>query len=82
MIENNEIGIFNFVNKNKINIYDLYLWAREKFCTEKNYIKLMGNKIKTDTKIKMETTRESIELVPDKLEKYDIEDVYKSLHLL
>lgn len=70
MIENNEVGVFNFVNKNKINIYDLYIWAREKYSIKKN------------KKSKINSKRESIELVPDKLENYNIDDIYSSLNLL
>jgi 3,5-epimerase/4-reductase len=70
MIENEEIGIYNFVNKNKINMYDLYLWANDKY--SKNNTK----------KTLVDTKRESIELVPDKLENYSIDDIYESLTTL
>lgn len=91
MIENQEIGIFNFVNKNKINMYDLYLWAKEKYSRDSKYVRLMekyeSNSVSnlvnnSKSKTKIETKRESIQLVPDKLENYCIEDVYESLNKL
>ena len=91
MIENQEIGIFNFVNKNKINMYDLYLWAKEKYSRDSKYVRLMekyesnsvSNSVNNSkSKTKIETKRESIQLVPDKLENYCIDDVYESLNKL
>ena len=65
MIENNETGIFNFVNSGQLNMIDFYMMICKKF----------------DITIKkpiINTNRESIQIVPDKLEKYNIEDIYSS----
>ena len=66
MIENKECGIFNFVNKNKISLVDLYNFASIHFDVE-------------NSKEIVETQKGCIELVPDKLYNYEIQDIYKSL---
>lgn len=66
MIENKEIGIFNFVNKGQINLKDL--------------IKIINKKLnKNFNKPCIETQRESIKIIPDKLEKYNVDEIYLSL---
>lgn len=67
MIENNETGTFNFVNYGQLNIIDLYLSLKEKFNDKIN-------------KTFIDTKRESVKLIPDKLEKYSIEDISRSLN--
>lgn len=83
MIENKEIGIYNFVNKNQICLYDLYLWAKEKYFKDEIYIKLINKyKLNDSNKTLIQSYRERIELVPDKLENYYNEDIYSSLKKL
>ena len=67
MIENNETGIFNFVNNGKLNMIDLY-----DIINRKLQIKLKKSFI--------DCKRDSVELIPDKLEKYNIEPIYSSLN--
>jgi dTDP-4-dehydrorhamnose 3,5-epimerase len=62
MIENNETGIFNFVNEGQINLLDL--------------TKIINKDKMFDI---VNTTRESIHLIPDKLNKYNIENIYTSI---
>jgi dTDP-4-dehydrorhamnose 3,5-epimerase-like enzyme/nucleoside-diphosphate-sugar epimerase len=62
MIENNETGIFNFVNEGQINLLDL--------------VKIINKDKIFDI---INTTRESINLIPDKLKKYNIENIYSSI---
>ena len=66
MIENNETGIFNFVNSGQLNMIDFYMTI----CKKLNI---------TIKKPIIDTNRESVEIIPDKLEKYYIEDIYSSL---
>lgn len=66
MIENNESGIFNFVNKGQINIYELYKYLN---------VRLDLNLEKSVKK----TNRESVKLYPDKLENYDIQEIFESI---
>ena len=66
MIENQETGIFNFVNNGQINL--IYL------------MKIINQKLnKNFKKPFIQTKRESIKIIPDKLEKYNIDDIYLSL---
>ena len=65
MIENNETGIFNFVNSGQLNMIDFNMMICKKFNI-------------TNKKPIIDTNRESIQIVPDKLEKYNIEDIYSS----
>ena len=86
MIENKESGIYNFVNKNKINMYDLYLWTKQKYEKTDKYIKLYkkynNNKKCCTQKNLIETKRESVELFPDKLEHNNCIEIYDSLNKL
>ena len=66
MIENNETGVFNFVNSSQLNMYELYQIICKKFS-----INIKKPIIKSN--------RESIIIIPDKLEKYQIENIYSSL---
>ena len=67
MVENGETGIFNFVNKEQVNLIDL--------------INIIGKQLnKPINKEFVHTTRESVKLVPDKLEKYNIQEIYSSLN--
>lgn len=66
MIENNENGIFNFVNKGQINLKDLIEIINEKLNKNLN-------------KPCVQTQRESIKIIPDKLEKYNVDYIYASL---
>ena len=66
MIENGDTGIYNFVNKGQINLIDLV-----------NIISKTLNK--TINKEFVYTKRESIILVPDKLEKYNVDEINLSL---
>lgn len=66
MIENNETGIFNFVNSGQLNMIDFYIMI----CKKINII------IKKPI---INTNRESIKIEPDKLEKYHIEEINSSL---
>jgi len=66
MIENNETGIFNFVNKEQINIIDLV----------DIIYKTLNKSMNIDIVF---TTRQSVKLVPDKLEKYSVEEINSSL---
>ena len=66
MIENGEIGIFNFVNKGQINMVDLWTKIVIKYDITKN-------------KPIIETKRDSVIIVPDKLEKYNVEEIMKSI---
>lgn len=63
MIENNETGIFNFVNSGQLNMIDFYMMICKKFNI-------------TIKKPIINTNRESIQIVPDKLEKYNIDEIY------
>ena len=67
MIENNETGIFNFVNSGQLNMVDLFNKIKTKFDLSIN-------------KSIIETGRVSIKLFPDKLEKYNIEEINSSLN--
>lgn len=69
MIENNETGVFNFVNKGQINLIDLFLFVKKKYNLNlyKNFI---------------ESKRESLKIIPDKLEKYNIEHISNTLTIL
>ena len=67
MIENGETGIYNFVNKEQINLIDL--------------VNIISKTLdKTINKEFVYSKRESVKLVPDKLEKYNIENIYSSLN--
>jgi len=66
MIENNETGIFNFVNSGQLNIPEFYQIICKKFSI--NFKKFI-----------IKSNRESIQIIPDKLEKYKIENIYSSL---
>lgn len=71
MIENNETGIFNFVNSGQLNMVDLFMKINKYFYD------------KTGTKLNksiVDTQRESVKLVPDKLDKYNIKEIYSSLN--
>ena len=65
MVENNETGIFNFVNRGQLNMVDFYMMISKKF----------NIKIKKPI---IDTNRESIQIIPDKLEKYNNQNIYKS----
>ena len=67
MIENNETGIFNFVNSGQLNMPEFYQMICKKFSV---YVK----------KSIINSDRESIKIIPDKLEKYHIEQIYSSLN--
>lgn len=73
MIENNETGIYNFVNSGQLNMVDLFMKINKYFYD------------KTGTKLSksiVDTQRESVKLVPDKLDKYNIEEIYSSLKII
>ncbi len=66
MIENNETGVFNFINKNQLNIAE--------FITNYyNFKNLKNDKIFIDTK------RESPLLICDKLNKYNIDTTEEAI---
>lgn len=66
IIENKEVGIINFVNKNTINI--------EKFITE--YLKFHNLE---NNKNYLDSNRESINLICDRLDKYKIDTVEEAI---
>ena len=65
MIENNETGIFNFINHGQLNIIDFNMIVSKK----------LNINIKKPI---IDTNRESIQIIPDKLEKYNIDEIYSS----
>lgn len=67
MIENNETGIFNFVNSGQLNMIDFNMMICKKFNI-------------TNKKPIIDTNRESIKIIPDKLDKYHVEPIYSSLN--
>ena len=69
MIENNETGIINFVNDEQINLIDLILLTKQKLNLNIN-------------KKFVESKRESITIVPDRLKKYNVENIKTSLNKL
>ena len=66
MIENNETGVYNFVNSGQLNMMDFYNIICKKFNI-------------TIKKPIIETVRESIKIIPDKLENYNVDEIYLSL---
>lgn len=72
MIENRETGVFNFVNKEQINIVDLFNIINNKYNLSDNRKEIIQNN----------SSRQSIKLYPDKLEKYNIENIYDSVKKL